>query len=145
MDIATVHSNFRFKLPLATRWSDMDEMRHINNAVYLTYFEQSRAYYFQEVCQWDWDKDGFILGSAHLNYHMPLKFPDTAFIYARISKVGTKSMEMEYAVVKEQDGTEIVMTTGYTTLVMFDYKTNKSIPVPERIRTLLHDYEKVKF
>ncbi|MBP6731369.1 MAG: thioesterase family protein, partial [Chitinophagales bacterium] len=43
-------AKFRFKMKLDIRWSDMDEMRHVNNAVYLTYFEQARVYYFNEAC-----------------------------------------------------------------------------------------------
>ncbi len=30
------------KMPISVRWGDMDAMGHVNNAAYLTYFEQAR-------------------------------------------------------------------------------------------------------
>lgn len=133
---------FRFRKRVETRWSDMDEMHHVNNAVYLTYFEQARVYYFHEACQWDWKNDGAILASANVNYIVPLRFPEAAFIYVRTAKIGTKSVELQYAIVREnEDGTKTLITVGSTVMVTFDYKTQKSIPVPDYIKERLLAYE----
>ena len=45
------------------RFSDCDRYKHVNNAVYLTYFEQARIHYFGEILgeNWDWTKNGVIL------------------------------------------------------------------------------------
>lgn len=77
---------FRFKMKLDIRWSDMDEMRHVNNAVYLTYFEQARVYYFHEACEWDWKAIGAILANAHVDYLKPVVFPNLRmFMCAQIN------------------------------------------------------------
>ncbi len=134
--------SFRFRKSVETRWSDMDEMHHINNAVYLTYFEQARVYYFHEACQWDWKNDGAILASANINYIVPLRFPEAAYIYVRTARLGTKSIDLEYAIVREnEDGSQTLMNVGSTTMVAFDYKTQKSIPLPEYIKERLLAYE----
>jgi acyl-CoA thioester hydrolase len=133
---------FRFRKRVETRWSDMDEMHHINNAVYLTYFEQARVYYFHEACQWDWKNDGAILASANIHYIVPLRFPETAFIYVRTSKIGNKSLDLEYVMVKEEpDRTQTLVTAGNTVMVTFNYQTQKSIPVPHYIKERLMNYE----
>lgn len=133
---------FRFRKRVDTRWSDMDEMHHVNNAVYLTYFEQARVFYFHEACQWDWKNDGAILASANLSYIAPLSFPEIAYIYVRTSHLGNKSIELEYVIVREnEDGSQSLINIGTTTMVSFDYKTRKSSTLPEYIRERLIAYE----
>ena len=122
----------------------MDEMRHVNNAVYLTYFEQARVYYFHESCQWDWKMDGAILANAHVDYLRPVVFPNPTFIYVRTSKLGTKSFELQYMITSIVDGKEELTTTGFTTMVMFDYKTNKTTLIPDYLRERIVNFEIVK-
>jgi acyl-CoA thioester hydrolase len=145
MNIEEQKAQFRFRMKIDMRWSDMDMMNHINNAVYLTYFEQARGHYFHHSCQWNWKEDGLILASAHVNYIRPLFFMDEAYIYIRTSKMGTKSFDTQYLITRVVNGVEEACTDGYTTMVMFDYKTQKGIAVPDRIRQKLFDYETVKF
>ncbi len=138
-------AKYRFKKPIETRWSDMDEMRHINNAVYLTFLEQARAYYFHESCQWNWKDDGVILANCHIEYIRPLRFPERAYTYLRVSKMGSKSFALDYVLTRETAGGEECIATASTVLVMFDYKANTSIAVPDRLREKLWQYEKTKF
>lgn len=131
-------------MKLDIRWSDMDEMRHVNNAVYLTYFEQARVYYFHEACQWNWMEIGAILANAHVDYLKPVVFPNPTFVYVRTSRLGTKSFDVKYLITSVVNGVEELTTTGSTTMVMFDYKKNESVAMPDHLRRRLTDYEVVK-
>ena len=144
MNLEEEKMKFRFKMKLDIRWSDMDEMRHVNNAVYLTYFEQARVYYFHESCEWDWNSIGAILANAHVNYLRPVVFPNPTFVYVRTSKLGTKSFEVQYMITSFVNGVEELTTTGHTTMVMFDYKTNASVVMPDHLKERLKDYEILK-
>ncbi len=137
-------AKFRFKMKLDIRWSDMDEMRHVNNAVYLTYFEQARVYYFHESCRWDWADIGAILANAHVDYLRPVVFPNPTFVYVRTSRLGTKSFELHYMITSVVKGEEQLTTTGYSTMVLFDYKENVSVIMPEHLKEKLREYEIVK-
>ena len=137
-------SKFRFKMKLDIRWSDMDEMRHVNNAVYLTYFEQARVYYFHEACEWDWKAIGAILANAHVDYLKPVVFPNPTYVYVRTTKLGNKSFEVHYLITSVVNGVEELTTTGHSTMVMFDYKTNKSVAMPDNLRSRITDYETLK-
>ncbi len=137
-------AKFRFKMKLDIRWSDMDEMRHVNNAVYLTYFEQARVYYFNEACQWNWKEIGAILANAHVDYIRPVVFPNPTTVYVRTSKLGNKSFEVHYLITSVVNGVEELTTTGHSTMVMFDYKTNKSVAIPEHLRERIYNYETIK-
>ncbi|MBL7800812.1 MAG: acyl-CoA thioesterase [Chitinophagales bacterium] len=137
--------DFKFKMKLALRWSDVDEAGHVNNAVYLTYFEETRVVYFNESVQWDWKKDGVILANANVNYIRPLFYPENAFVYARTIRIGSKSLELEYIVVVENGDKKDLIAKGTTVLVMFDYKSNQSVAVPAEIRAKLNAYEQKTF
>lgn len=144
MNLEEEKMKFRFKMKLDIRWSDMDEMRHVNNAVYLTYFEQARVYYFHESCKWDWTAIGAILANAHVDYLRPVVFPNPTYVYVRTSRLGTKSFEVVYMITSIVNGVEELTTTGHTTMVMFDYKTNGSVIMPEDLKQKLRDYEVLK-
>ena len=135
---------FRFKLNLNVRWSDMDEMRHVNNAVYLTYFEEARIHYFGEALKIDFNQISFILASAHVDYIKPIVFPNEAFAYIRVSKFGNKSFEMRYLITSLADGKEELSASGYTTLVMYDYTTNQTLVMPESLKETIRNYETEK-
>jgi len=137
-------SKYVFTMKLDIRWSDMDEMRHVNNAVYLTYFEQARVYYFQEACAWDWKEIGVILASAHVDYLRPVVFPNPTSVYVRTSKIGNKSFELNYMITSVVNGIEELTTTGYTTMVLFDYESNKSVVIPDFLREKITGFECVK-
>lgn len=130
-------------MPVDIRWSDMDQMGHVNNAKYLTYFENARIIYFQEACAWNWEVMGAILGNAHVDYIRPIVYGNPSTIYTRISKLGTKSFEVSYLITSLIKGNEEIMTTGYTTMIVFDYQNNRSIPIPDEIRNRIKAYEKV--
>jgi acyl-CoA thioester hydrolase len=132
---------FRFRIKIEKRWSDLDEVGHVNNAVYLTYFEQARVYYFHDTCRWDWKEDGVILANTRIDYIKPVLYPDPTYIYVRTSRIGTKSIEMEYVITNEDENGKVLMSRGSSVLVMFDYKKQASFPVPDRIRNQMIQFE----
>jgi acyl-CoA thioester hydrolase len=136
---------FRFRMKIQKRWSDLDEVAHVNNAVYLTYFEEARGYYFYEACQWDWKIDGVILANNQIDYIRPILYLDPTYIYLRTSKLGNKSLEVQYIITNEYEDKKILMSKGSSVLVMYDYKTQASVPVPDYIRERLKQYEPVAF
>lgn len=119
----------------------MDEMGHVNNAVYLTYFEQARIGYLHHVCAWNWQETGVILASAHVDYLRPLIYSQPACIAVRVSKMGNKSFDISYLITAVIEGKELFMTTGYTTMVVFDYQNNRSVSIPTELREQIHQFE----
>ena len=43
---------------ISVRFADCDMMGHVNNAVYLSYFEEARMHYFAQMVDenWNWKK-----------------------------------------------------------------------------------------
>jgi acyl-CoA thioester hydrolase len=137
-------SDFNFSTPIQLRWKDIDQFGHVNNAVYLTYFETARYYYNRDVNRWNWQEDQYIIGSIKVDYLRPLFYPGDIKVYLRISDVGDKSFCFYYAITFERNGLEKIAATGQSTQVMYDLKSQKTIPIPDRIIAQWKEFEKVE-
>lgn len=126
-------SDFNFSTPIQLRWKDIDQFGHVNNAVYLTYFETARYYYNRDINQWNWEDDQYIIASIKVDYLRPLFYPGDIKVYLRTSDIGDKSFSFYYAITFERNGIEKIAATGQSTQVMYDLRAQKTIPIPERI------------
>ena len=115
------------------RFADIDSMGHVNNAVYLSYFEFTRVYYFNKLLgkNWDWETKGIILAHTELSFIKPIELNDRALIEMTIGNIGNKSFTFHYTV--SVDGQ--ITTKGSSTLVAFNTKLQKSISIPAEMRT----------
>jgi len=134
---------FKHRTPVQIRFKDIDKVGHVNNANHLSYFELARMTYSDAVLgKIDWSENGFIVATARIEYRKPILLEDQVFILARTSKMGNKSFEMEYEIVKtEKDGTDILLATGATVLVCINYGTQATIPIPEEWRKKVQAFE----
>src|SRR5690554_4597580 len=131
-------SLFRFATSVEIRFADMDAFGHVNNAVYLTYFEHARAKYWKEIVAWDWKALGIILARAEVDYVRQLTVRDQAKVYVRTSRVGNSSFDVQYLLVSVgRQGEETLVAKGMTTCVAFDYKAQRPTPTPEPQRAAM--------
>ena len=69
---------FRFTTELEIRFRDLDALGHVNNAVYLTYFEIVRTRYWKHLFglppAHDW---GFVMVRTECNYRSPALLGET--------------------------------------------------------------------
>ena len=136
-------TEFRFYHPIEVRYSDLDPQGHVNNAKFLTYFEQARAEYMIRLGLFAKGQSflelGVIVADAHIQYRSPVLWGMDVRVGARISRIGGRSMTMEYRMIDQADGKELA--TGSTALVTFDYHTHKTMPVPEAWREKIKQFE----
>src|SRR6185369_1424569 len=100
-----------------------DAFGHVNNANYLTYLEIARVKYFDEIADWqyNWSKQGIILAKAEIDFIIPVMFRDEISVYTRCSRLGNKSFDLEYRIVKMLKDQEQLMADGVTVMVAYDY------------------------
>ena len=134
-------AEYKFKSPISIRFSDMDAYGHVNNAVYLTYFEIARVAYWREVAKWDSEETGIIIGRSEINYLKPVTVHDRIACYVRTTRIGNSSFDVMYVLVKVTDGAEEICTTGKTVCICYDYKANKSVQIPPLQRQKMIDYD----
>jgi|SRR5215217_740164 len=134
-------SEYKFKLPISIRFSDIDAVGHVNNAMYLTYFEDTRFHYWKDAIGWDFDKCGIILGRSEINYLKQVTLSDEITCYTRVVRIGNSSFDMMHVLVKKTATGEEICTTGKTVCVCYDYKIKKSVQIPEDERNRMIAYD----
>lgn len=118
--------------PIQIRFVDIDQLGHVNNALYLTYLEIARIPYFDQlVGKIDWLTQGFILAKVEIDYKIPIYLKDSIKVKVWCSKIGTKSFDLAYSVLKIENGIEIEVASAKTVLVCFDFTKSTSALVPE--------------
>jgi acyl-CoA thioester hydrolase len=135
---------FRFSHPIEVRYADLDPQRHVNNAVVFSYLEQARARYLQQLQLWDgrdFDRIGIIIAEASASYQAPIAFLDRVVVEVKTTRLGTKSLDVEY-LVRSEDGS--ALATGRTVLVAYDYERAASIPLPEAWRRRIAEFEGIE-
>ena len=128
------------KVPIQVRWRDLDALGHVNNAVYLTYFELARLGYIRALLGEDAEIDPrtllpadfqFILAEVTCHYRSPATLRDRLMATIWVSQVGRKSFVFEYRITDE--GTGRLIAEGCSTQVWYDYAAGESRPVPKEI------------
>jgi len=124
-----------FRVTLAVLWGDMDALGHVNNLVYLRWFEEARIRHAREAGLMDLGGVGVILAHQRCDYLAPLTYPDTVEVRMALTRVGTRSFTLAFAVRSEALGRDVARGEGV--LVAFDYATQRSVPLPEQARVAL--------
>jgi acyl-CoA thioester hydrolase len=118
------------RFSLQTRFNDYDSKGHVNNAVYLTYFELGRV---QAWLAAGGEVDGdFILAEAKISYRSPALMGDPLDLEVTTSEIRTKAWVWRYRIVDRRD--ERLVAEGETVQVMFDYAARRTVPIPAAIR-----------
>ena len=139
-------SQFRFYHPIEVRYGDLDPQGHVNNAKHLTYFEQARIHYMIELGLFTRDQSfmqiGVIVADVHITYLEPIYFGRNLKVGVHAAKLGSKSMTWEQNIVDTDTGREVAR--GEVIIVTYDYKDEKTIPVPPEWRERITAFEGLK-
>ena len=128
---------------IQVRYVDLDVLGHVNNSVYFSYFEMARVQYFGQVLgkDWDWETNGVILVKNWAEYIKPVFLANQPEIRIYVDKIGSKSFDLSY----ELKVNDVLCTTGGSTMVAFDAKSNKTIEIPEEMRKFLEQLKRNGF
>lgn len=134
-------TDYRYKTPIAIRFSDIDAVGHVNNAIYLTYFEEARLRYWHEIIEWDMLENGVIVGRSEVNYLKPIMLNDQIVCYVRTTRIGNSSFDVMHILARITENGEEICTTGKTVCISYDYHANKSVPIPKTERHKMIAYD----
>ena len=139
----TKDPTFRFYHPIEVRYGDLDPQGHLNNAKYLTYFEQARIQYVRHLGLFIEGQSfldiGVILADVHVAFRKPIEWDTPVKVGVRAARLGTKSMTMEQVIVHAGSGE--VLAEGEVVVVAFDYRAGKSIVIPSEWREKISEFE----
>lgn len=143
-DVSALLSDYKITVDIVIAWSDMDALQHVNNAVYLTYFETARIAYFDALGLRDYRDEyrvGPILGSVNLRYRIPLTYPDTVTVGTRITELREDRFEMDMLIVSHQH--KKIAASGGCTTFAYDYNLLKKATWPAPLNQRMIEFEQL--
>jgi acyl-CoA thioester hydrolase len=129
----------RFTREVDVRFHDLDAMGHAHHTLPLIYLEEARAAYWREVAGRD-SVDGidYVMAEVTVRFHGRIEYPCRLRVGVRVSRIGTKSFEMEFEI-GSVDGER--KASGRTIQVMYDYATGESKELPADLRSRIESFE----
>jgi len=121
------------------RFGDLDAMRHLNNVVFLRYFESARIAYLRELTPGHNPASpeggglGFIFAECHISYRSPVHFDEEVAVHCSIGEVRRSAFRVDFEMRVE----ERLAAEGHGWLVGFDYETQRPMALPEQLRERL--------
>jgi acyl-CoA thioester hydrolase len=122
------------------RFGDLDAMRHLNNVVYLRYFESARIAFLGTLIPEHSPANpestqgfGLIFAEGHINYRSPVTFDEEVEVHCSIGEVRRSAFQVPF----EMKVGDRLAAEGYGWLVGFDYAEQKAMPLPDTLRAAL--------
>jgi acyl-CoA thioester hydrolase len=81
---------------------------------------------------------GPILASSACNFIRPLHYPDNILVQSGVESIGNSSFVILHQIL---NGSGTVCAEAKDVVVMFDFKRNTKMAVPEEIRNLIESME----
>jgi acyl-CoA thioester hydrolase len=153
-----------YEMSIPIRWGDMDAMNHVNNTTYFRYLEIARIDWMRSIGCVFWgqspnsrslkpgpagatqgvgealvsdpDNQGPLIVNAFCNFHKQLEYPGDVLLKMYVSDPGRSSFD-SWGTMERADDPGVICATGGATTVWVDFQTQKSVPLPDRIRRLL--------
>ena len=130
--------NYPFSIELATRFADLDTLRHVNNVAIAELFEESRVrfgIFSRDMTFTDMPAPGRLVNvSVLINYLGEVFYPDTVTVAVGVCHIGTSSHTLSCLML--QQGKPVAHSRS--TLVRSD--GGKSQPLPADVVAMLDQH-----
>lgn len=135
-------AEFPVVVRLPIQWGELDAYGHVNNTVYLKWFEAARAVYAARVGVEVLARDhgvGGVLTSVACKYRRPLNYPGDAIVGVRITRMSLGSVTLECRILEA--GTAVTVAEANCDVAFYDYAAERFAPIPDHIRAAVEQLE----
>ncbi len=125
---------------LSPRFRDLDVYNHVNNAVYLTYFEEARVAFMMHIGLRSLftRQRSTVVARAEVEYKAPAHLNDVLDIHVQVGEVRNTSYLLRYHIYRRSDGA--LIARGETVQVCFNFELNMPTRLPEDWRICLKEH-----
>ena len=124
---------------LDVRFCETDALQHVSNTALVAWFEAAREPIFRMFTpELDLQNWPLILASYKVNFLAQIFYGKQVTVKTFISRLGNSAFD----VFQELWQDDKLCSTGVTTMVHFDYKTQRSAPIPDEVKAMLHSHFK---
>ena len=114
------------------RYADLDTLGHVNNAVYLSYFELGRIEYMRSrLGHFDLEDINFVIARIEIDFRKSILMHYPVSLKTSIERIGRTSLTFLQILFNRENNE--VFSTGKVTVVFID-RNRKPVEVPSRLR-----------
>jgi acyl-CoA thioester hydrolase len=124
---------FPHPITLQVQWGEMDAAQHVNNTVYLRYFEIARIEYLHSLGLIGPSPEqpvGFVVAEVSCRYKVPLTYPDDIVVGAYILPETRTETSIELYQMVYSQKLQRIAAEGRARLVSYDYDLLRKAPLP---------------
>lgn len=134
-------SRIRFRARMNTRWSDEDNQKVLNNAVFLTLLEEGRHAYFKKLGLLEGNQFAFLLAQCNVRFLAPGRGGVEVEVELATTHLGTSSFQQAYRI-REVAGARL-LCEAEAVCVCYDPKSGKSAPMAPLFRRAIAEFEQL--
>jgi acyl-CoA thioester hydrolase len=126
--------------PIQVRFSDIDAMGIVHNAIYFEYFEQSRLLFFKELVgtKWDWSTHGVIVARNETDYLEPVFLNEDILVEVFCTSIGTTSFSLGYKLMARNGTENRLKAKGQSVIVCYNHETKTKTAIFDSWKELLY-------
>ena len=138
---ATTRADYPLIRSMPTRWEDVDIYGHVNNVVYLSYFDTAINGWYLDAGMLEMGKSDrvFLVVETGAQYFSEIKFPDMVHAGIRATRLGSSSVTYDIALFTNDD--DIACARGRYIHVLVDEATRKPLAIDGHSRKCLEEIE----
>jgi len=132
--------DFRWFLPIATRWMDNDAYGHVNNVTYYSFYDTAvnRLLIDQGLLDLAHGSLIGVVAETQCRFHVPVAFPEPLQASVRVGHIGNSSVRYEVALFRDTDPQAVA--DGHFVHVYVDRMTGRPTPLPDHWRRCLSHF-----
>lgn len=132
---------FKHITPIQLRFNDFDALGHVNNSVYLSFFDLGKTSYFMQVLpDVQLNREvGIVIADIHVSFLLPVYPGENVAVETAVFEVGNKSFKL-YQQLIDLDTNEVKCICK-TVMVCFDAKTKSTRQISPEWRKAMADFE----
>lgn len=135
-------TEYRHRTPVQLRFSDIDQLGHMNNTVSFALFDMAKAKYFGNIFGDDFLHSlTIVVANINANFFSPVFFHEQIVIDTAVVRLGNKSFTLHQRALNVDTGEVKVECT--TVMVGFDAKRQVSVELPEVYKQKIREFEEM--
>ncbi len=129
-------------VPLQMRFNDIDMVGHLNNSVYITFFDLGKVEYFRSVFPEgvNWHHIPLVVVNINCNFYSPTYLDEPIEVTTAVTAMSERSLKMEQRIVNRETGD--VKCVAQTVMAGFDPKTATGAQIDPKWRDAITVFER---
>ncbi len=132
--------NFHHRMGVQIRFNDIDMFGHLNNSVYIQFFDMGKYAYFRQFMTDTFGSEPTapVVANINCDFLEPTKIDERLEVLTAITEIADSSMVLQQRIVSSAGR---VKCTARTIMVNIDLATGRPTTVSDEWRKKITDYE----